>query len=46
MRALRSCSGDVHVARVVVSLVVDAVIGLALSLIAHVDVVVFVIAFP
>ena len=28
MRALRSCSGDVHVARVVVSLVVHAVVGL------------------
>ena len=44
MRALRSCSSDVHVARVVVPLVVDAAIGLALSLIAHVVVVVFVVA--
>ena len=35
VRALRSCSGDVHVARVVVSLVVDAVVGLTLVLIAH-----------
>ena len=42
MRALRSCSGDVHVARVVVSLVVHAVVGLTLGLIAHVVVVVFV----
>ena len=33
MRALRSCSGDVHVARVVVSLVVHAVVGLTLGLI-------------
>ena len=41
MRALRSCSGDVHVARVVVSLVVHAVLGLTLGLIAHV--VVFVV---
>ena len=44
--ALRSCSGDVHVARVVVSLVVHAVVGLTLGLIAHVVVVVFVVAFP
>ena len=36
MRALRSCSSDVHVARVVVSLVVHAVVGLTLGLIAHV----------
>ena len=36
VRALRSCSGDVHVARVVVSLVVHAVVGLTLGLIAHV----------
>ena len=43
VRALRSCSGDVHVARVVVSLVVHAVVGLTLGLIAHVVVVVFVI---
>ena len=42
VRALRSCSSDVHVARVVVSLVVHAVVGL----IAHVVVVVFVVAFP
>ena len=42
VRALRSCSGDVHVARVVVSLVV----GLTLGLIAHVVVVFFVVAFP
>ena len=41
--ALRARSGDVHVARVVVSLVVDAV-GLTLGLIAHVVVVVFVVA--
>ena len=46
VRALRSCSGDVHVARVVVSLVVHAVVGLTLGLIAHVLVVVFVVAFP
>ena len=40
VRALRSCSVDVHVARVVVSLVVHAVV-------AHVVVViVFVVAFP
>ena len=32
VRALRSCSGDVHVARVVVSLVVHAVVGLTLGL--------------
>ena len=42
--ALRARSGDVHVARVVVSLVIDAVIGLTLGLIAHVVVVVFVVA--
>ena len=42
--ALRARSGDVLVARVVVSLVVDAVVGLTLGLIAHVDVVVFVVA--
>ena len=41
--ALRARSGDVHVARVV-PLVVDAVVGLTLSLIAHVVVVVFVVA--
>ena len=41
--ALRARSGDVHVTRVVVSLVVDAVVGLTLGLIAHV-VVVFVVA--
>ena len=46
MRALRSCSGDVHVARVVVSLVVHAVVGLALGLIAPVVVTVFVVVFP
>ena len=46
VRALRSCSGDVHVARVVVSLVVHAVVGLTLGLIAHVVVAVFVVAFP
>ena len=43
MRALHSCSGDVHVARVVVSLVVHAVVGLTLGLIALVVVVVFVV---
>ena len=42
--ALRARSGDVLVARVVVSLVVDAVVGLTLGVIAHVDVVVFVVA--
>ena len=42
--ALRARSGDVHVARVVVSLVVDAVVGLTLGLIAHVVVVVSVVA--
>ena len=42
----RSQSGDVHVARVVVSLVVHAVVGLTLGLIAHVVVVVFVVEFP
>ena len=41
-----SCSGDVHVARVVVSLVVHAVVGLTLGLIAHVVVVVFVVECP
>ena len=46
MRALRSGSDDVHVARVVVSLAVHAVIGLTLGLIAHVVVVVFVVEFP
>ena len=45
VHALRSCSGDVHVARVVVSLVVHAVVGLTLGLIAHVVVVVFVVEF-
>ena len=44
VRALRSCSGFVHVARVVVSLVVHAVVCLTLGLIAHVVVVVFVVA--
>ena len=42
-RALRARSGDVHVARVV-PLVVDAVVGLTLGLIAHVVVVVFIVA--
>ena len=42
--ALRARSGDVHVARVVVSLVVDAAVGLTLGLIAHVVIVVFVVA--
>ena len=42
--ALRARSGDVHVARVVVSIVVDAAVGLTLGLIAHVVVVVFVVA--
>ena len=47
MRALRSCSGDVHVARVhVIALVVDAVVGLMLVLSARVIVVVFVVEFP
>ena len=41
--ALRARSGDVHVARVV-SLVVDAAVGLTLGLIAHVIVIVFVVA--
>ena len=41
--ALRARSGDVHVARVVVSLVVDAVVGLTLGLIAHVVIAVFVV---
>ena len=44
VRALSACSGDVHVARVVVSLVVHAVVGLTLGLIAHIVVVVFVVA--
>ena len=45
VRALRSCSGDVHVARVFVSLVVHAWVGLTLGLIAHVVVVVvFIVA--
>ena len=35
-----------HVARVVVSLVVHAFVGLTLGLIAHVVVVVFLVAFP
>ena len=39
-------AGDVHVARVVVSLFVHAVVGLTLGLIAHVVVVVFVVEFP
>ena len=42
MRALSACSSDVHVARVVV----HAVVGLTLGLIARVVVVVFVVAFP
>ena len=42
--ALRARSSDVLVARVVVSLVVDAVVGLTLGVIAHVDVVAFVVA--
>ena len=42
--ALRARSGDVHVARVVVPLVVGAVVGLALGLGARVVVVVFVVA--
>ena len=47
LRAQRSCSGDVRVARVhVIALVVDAVVGLTLGLIAHIVVVVFVVAFP
>ena len=46
LRALRSCSGDVHVARVVVSHVVHAVDGLTLGLIAHVVVVVFIEELP
>ena len=41
--ALRARSDDVHVARVV-SLVVDAVVGLTFGLIAHVIIVVFVVA--
>ena len=44
VRAPSACSSDVHVARVVVSLVVHAVVGLTLGLIAHVVVVVFVVA--
>ena len=40
-------SVDVHVARVhVIALVVDAVVGLTLGLIARVVIVVFVVAFP
>ena len=47
VRALRSCSSDVHVARVhVIALVVDAVVGLMLGLIARVVVIVFVVEFP
>ena len=47
MRALRSCSGDVHVARVhVIALVVDAVVGLMLVLSARVVVHAVVFAFP
>ena len=47
MRALCSCSGNVHVARVhVIALVVDAVVGLMLVLIARVVVIVFVVEFP
>ena len=42
--ALRARSGDVLVARVVVSLIVDAVVGLTLGFMARVDVVVFVVA--
>ena len=42
VRALRSCSGDVLVARVIV----HAVVGLMLGLIARVVVKVFVVAFP
>ena len=42
--APRARSGDVHVARDVVSLVVHVVVGLTLGLIAHVVVVVFVVA--
>ena len=42
--APRARSGDVHVAHVVVSLVVDAVVGLTLGLIAHFVIVVFVVA--
>ena len=41
VRALRSCSGDVHVARVV-----HAVVGLTLGLMARVVVIVFVVEFP
>ena len=41
--ALRASSGVVHVAHVV-PLVVDAIVGLTLGLIAHVIVVVFVVA--
>ena len=43
VRAVRSCSGDVHVALVVVSIVVHAVFGLTLGLVARVVVVVFVL---
>ena len=42
---MRSCSGDVHVARVhVIVLVVHAVVGLTLGLMARVVVIVFVVA--
>ena len=46
MRALRSCSSDVHVALVHVIALVDAVVGLMLGLIARVVVIVFVVPFP
>ena len=47
MRALRSCSGDVHVARVhVIALVVDAVVGLMLVLSALVVLHAVFVAFP
>ena len=47
MRALRSCSSYVHVARVhVIALVVHAVVGLTLGLMARVVVIAFVVAFP
>ena len=42
LRALSACSGDLHVARVVV----HAVVGLMLVLSARVIVVVFVVEFP
>ena len=41
-RSLSACSGDVHVARVVV----HAVVGLTLGRIARVVVIVFVVEFP